>query len=75
MKIQSVQKIIKIGANSKGVTLPARDLKAMQADLGDEVEITAKKIRKTDVTTADVVETAKTILAEYRQDFENLSRR
>ncbi|HUS25934.1 MAG TPA: AbrB/MazE/SpoVT family DNA-binding domain-containing protein [Nevskiaceae bacterium] len=37
--IQSIQKIIKIGS-SGGVTIPAKDLKRQNIQVGDEVKVT-----------------------------------
>lgn len=45
MKIQSVQKIIKIGSNSRGVTLPARDLDAMGIEVGENVMVSVTPIK------------------------------
>lgn len=73
MTIKTTQKIIKIGT-SKGATLPAKELKSLGIDVGDEVEIT---IRKKNGNAADeqVLKTAKSILERYKQDFKNLSQR
>lgn len=44
MTIAATRKIIKIGT-SRGVTLPAKDLKALQVEAGDEVKITVEAVR------------------------------
>ena len=42
MVITTIQKVIKIGS-SRGVTLPARDLRALGIRDGDEIEVTVRK--------------------------------
>ena len=44
MTITTIQKVIKIGS-SRGVTLPARDLRALGICDGDEVRLTVEKVR------------------------------
>lgn len=46
MTITTIQKVIKIGS-SKGVTLPARDLRALGVEAGDEVRITIEQMPPT----------------------------
>lgn len=73
MTIITTQKIIKIGT-SKGVTIPVKDLKALGADTGDELEIIARK--KSPVPSDQMVrEVAESILERYDQDFKNLAER
>ncbi|HSX05633.1 MAG TPA: hypothetical protein VLF69_04150 [Candidatus Saccharimonadales bacterium] len=73
MTITTTQKIIKIGS-SKGSTFPAKELKALGVDVGDEVEITIRK--KTGSTSdTEVLKTARSILERYKQDFEHLAQR
>lgn len=45
MIMTTIQKIIKIGS-SKGVTLPAKQLKHLGVDINDEVRITVETISK-----------------------------
>ena len=45
MKITTIQKVIKIGS-SRGVTLPARDLRALGIRDGDEVRLTIEQANK-----------------------------
>jgi len=45
MTITTTQKIIRIGS-SKGTTLPAKELKALGVDVGDEVRVTVEAIRQ-----------------------------
>ena len=44
MVITTIQKIIKIGS-SRGVTLPARDLRALGIRDGDEVRLTVEQVK------------------------------
>lgn len=73
--ITSIQKIVGIGS-SDGVTLPAKELKRANIKRGDEVEITVRPVPKT-VGNDDqaVIDAAKKILDDYRQDFQNLAQR
>jgi bifunctional DNA-binding transcriptional regulator/antitoxin component of YhaV-PrlF toxin-antitoxin module len=72
--IQSTQKIIKIGT-SGGVTIPAKELKRQNIKFGDEVEVIVRPIRSSGSEDQKVLEAAKSILKEYKKDFENLSKR
>ena len=73
MTITTVQKIIKIGS-SQGVTIPAKELRALGVQAGDELEIIARpKTKHTSDTT--VVKTANVLLDRYDQDFKNLAQR
>lgn len=73
MTITTTQKVIKIGT-SRGVTIPAKDLKALGVEAGDDLEIIVrKKSRVADDT--QVVEVANSILERYKQDFRNLADR
>lgn len=47
MIMTTIQKIIRIGS-SKGATLPAKQLKQLGVDIGDEVRITVETINKND---------------------------
>lgn len=44
MSITTIQKVIKIGS-SRGVTLPARDLRALGIRDGDEVRLTVEQVK------------------------------
>ena len=44
MNITTIQKVIKIGS-SRGVTLPARDLRALGIRDGDEVRLTVEQVK------------------------------
>ena len=72
--IQSIQKVIKIGS-SGGVTIPAKELKRQNIAFGDEVEVIVRSLHAVSVEDQKVVDAAKKILTEYKQDFENLSQR
>lgn len=73
MVVTTIQKVIKIGPNC-GVTLPAKQLKALGIRDGDEVEIT---IRKPSVAADDdqVLKTANKLLKQHRTEFSNLAKR
>lgn len=47
MTITTIQKVIKIGS-SRGVILPASQLKALGVDVGDEVKVTFRKVANND---------------------------
>lgn len=72
--IRSIQKIIRIGS-SGGVTIPAKELKRQNLTFGDDVEVIVRPIGETRAEDQEVVETAKSILDEYKQDFTNLAQR
>lgn len=73
--IQSIQKVIKIGS-SGGVTIPAKELKRQNIKFGDEVEVIVRPIEKS-VSKNDqqIIDAAKKILKDYKQDFKNLADR
>lgn len=75
--IQSIQKVIRIGT-SGGVTIPAKELKRQKIDFGDEVEVTVRPLKPKSSANAEdqrVLDAAKAILEDYKQDFTNLSQR
>ena len=72
--IQSIQKIIKIGS-SGGVTIPAKDLKRQNINFGDEVEVIVRPLHSSSEQDQLVLSSARKILKDYQQDFENLSKR
>lgn len=73
MVVTTIQKVIKIGS-SRGVTLPAKQLKALGIRDGDEIEIT---IRKHPVAANDdqVLKAANKLLKRYKTEFSNLAKR
>lgn len=74
MKIQSVQKIIKIGANSRGVTLPIRDLEAMGLDAGDNILVSYQPIEATPEDT-DILKDYETFKQTYGETLKKLADR
>lgn len=70
--IHSTQKVIRIGS-SGGVTIPAKELKRQNITFGDEVEVTIKRVQPPKSEDQAVIDAAKSILNEYKQDFVNLS--
>lgn len=75
MKITSIQKVIKVGS-SVGVTIPAKDLRYAGVEVGDDVEVTVRRIVP-DSRTSDetVLDAARSVLKRYKKDFENLAQR
>jgi bifunctional DNA-binding transcriptional regulator/antitoxin component of YhaV-PrlF toxin-antitoxin module len=72
--IRSIQKIIKIGT-SGGVTIPAKDLKRQNINFGDEVEVIVRPLHSTSNEDKKVLDAARKVLEEYKQDFQNLAGR
>jgi len=70
MNITSVQKVINIGT-SAGVTIPARDLKATQIKVGDQVKVTVEKLPQPDQLDTEYEQ----FKAKYQQALENLADR
>lgn len=73
MTITTIQKIIKIGS-SQGVTIPAKDLKALGVRAGDELEIVARS-KTQHPTDTEAIETANALLERFDSDFKNLADR
>jgi len=75
MTIKSSQKLIKIGT-SAGVTIPAKDLRRGGFEVGDIVNISLEKAKMpAHSSDQDVIDAAKQILKDYKQDFDNLAKR
>lgn len=72
--IQSIQKIIKIGS-SGGVTIPAKELKRQNLTYGDDVEVIVRPLKKVSAEDQQVIDAAKSVIDEYKQDFNNLAQR
>lgn len=73
MTFTTVQKPIKIGT-SRGVILPAKELKRLGVGDNDELELIVRK--KSDIaTSAEVMDAADEIMAKYAQAFKNLANR
>lgn len=73
MIMTTTQKIIKIGS-SRGVTLPARQLKELGVNVDDEVLITIEAIKKPDQQ-AEVMQAYKVFAKKYNQTLKNLNNR
>jgi len=73
MTITTIQKVIKIGS-SRGVTLPARDLRALGIRDGDEIEVTVRK-RSEAADDNQVLKTANSLLRRHKEDFSHLAKR
>ncbi len=74
MKIQSIQKVIKVG-DSKAVTLPARDLKVAGIDTGDDVKVTVESLRKKTTGQGKLMREYEAFKQQYGQTLKNLSDR
>jgi bifunctional DNA-binding transcriptional regulator/antitoxin component of YhaV-PrlF toxin-antitoxin module len=72
--IQSIQKVIRIGS-SGGVTIPAKDLRHHKIAFGDEVEVIVRPLHNNNEEDKKVLDIAKKIVDDYKQDFENLAKR
>ena len=72
MIMTTTQKIIRIGS-SNGVTLPAKKLKQLGVEIGDEIEITFRATKDASVEDAQAI--ANSILDRYDDDFRNLAER
>jgi len=70
MTITTTQKIIKIGS-SQGVTIPAKDLRALGLDAGDKVQITIKR----EVAKQPIVADYEAFKAQYGETLKNLAGR
>lgn len=73
MTITTIRKVIKIGS-SRGVTLPARDLRALDVETGDEVELVVRKKTNT-AKDNEVAKVAQSLMQRYESDFRNLADR
>lgn len=73
MTITTTQKLIKIGT-SQGVTLPAKDLKALGVMPGEELEIIVRK-KLTHAGDDEVTNKASELLNRYKDDFRKLAQR
>lgn len=73
MTITTIQKIIKIGS-SQGVTIPAKDLRALGVKAGDELELVVRP-KGGQVANTEVTDTANALLKRFSSDFKNLADR
>jgi antitoxin component of MazEF toxin-antitoxin module len=74
MTIKSIQKVIKVGT-SAGVTIPAKDFAHLGVSLGDDIEVTFKKIEKPQVHTEEVVAITQKLIKRHKKALKNLSQR
>ncbi len=74
MTITTTQKIIKIGT-SAGVTIPAKELKNLNLEVGDEVEIKITPTQKTLDETAELVALTQKLIKRHKKALDNLSQR
>lgn len=72
MTIKTTQKIIKIGT-SKGATLPAKELKRLGIEVGDEVRITIEPIKAD--SQDDLTRDYEKFKKQYGQTLKNLKDR
>lgn len=69
MIITTTQKIIKIGT-SRGVTIPAKDLRALGVEVGDEITVTFEQPER-----LEVLDEYAAFKEQYGETLKNLSRR
>lgn len=73
MTFTTIQKAIKIGT-SRGVILPAKELKRLGVTDDDELELIVRK-KDSIATNEEVLTAADQVLKQYRQAFKNLANR
>ncbi|MBP9852744.1 MAG: AbrB/MazE/SpoVT family DNA-binding protein [Patescibacteria group bacterium] len=73
MAFTTTQKLIKIGS-SRGVILPARELKQLEISGDDELEIIVRK-KSGASSNEEVLAAAEGIMHKYREAFQNLADR
>ncbi len=73
MTITTTQKLIKIGT-SQGVTLPAKELKALGVKPGEELEVVVRK-KHVLASDSEVTNIASDLLNRYKDDFRKLAQR
>lgn len=73
MTITTTQKVIKIGT-SRGVILPAKELKRLNVQDDDELEIIVRK-KEPVASNEEVLATAESIMRRYGETFKNLANR
>ncbi len=74
MTITTIQKLIKIGS-SRGVTLPARDLKALGLREGDEVRLTVEQVKPVTGSRASLRQEYDDFKKQYGETLKNLADR
>lgn len=70
MTITTTQKIIKIGT-SRGVTIPAKQLRELQVREGDEVRVTIEQVKRTQT----IADEYANFNAHYGETLKNLADR
>jgi len=73
MIMTTIQKIIRIGS-SKGTTLPAKQLKELGVDVGDEVRITIERVSGA-APHQELMEEYNTFKKQYDDTLRNLANR
>ena len=73
MTFKTTQKAIKIGT-SRGVILPAKELKRLNVGENDELELIVRK-KQDEATNAEVLLVADDIMSRYSDTFKNLANR
>jgi antitoxin component of MazEF toxin-antitoxin module len=71
MKITTIQKVIKIGS-SKGVTIPAKDLRALGIDAGANLKVTIERVAESEPTNKKIDEEYQQFVAQYSETLKNL---
>ena len=74
MTIKSIQKVIKVGT-SAGVTIPAKDFAHLGLKVGDNVEVTFKKVETPEAHTEEVVAITQQLIKRHKKALKNLSQR
>lgn len=69
MSITTIQKVIKVG-DSKGATFPAKELKRLGIELGDEVKLTIEPIKPR--TQDNLMDEYQAFKNQYGQTLKNL---
>ena len=74
MTITSTQKVIKVG-DSLAVTIPAKDVRALDLKKGDELNLSYEKKPAVDAHTVEVVELTQKLIERHQEALQNLSQR
>ncbi len=74
--IESIQKVIKIGS-SAAVTLPAKDVKRLGIQYGDEIKIAYEPVSKTapNPEKVELVALTQKLIKRHQKALDNLSQR
>jgi antitoxin component of MazEF toxin-antitoxin module len=74
MKFSSIQKVIKIG-DSVGVTLPAKDLRHLGVEQGDNIKISFEAIDSTPTDKVELVALTQKLIERHSKALKNLAER